>query len=61
GWTRWTDRRLSGKDVAAVPTAVAAHFVARHGGRLERLPGFDHACCWVRHWPALLARAEGGR
>lgn len=45
---------LSGEEDAVVPTAVTAHFVARHGGRLQRLPGFDHQCCWVQHWPALL-------
>lgn len=42
-----------------VPTALGARFVARHGGRLQLLPGFDHGCCWVQHWPALLPGAEG--
>jgi hypothetical protein len=49
---------FSGSADRLVPTAVAAHFVARQGGRLERLSGFDHACCWGQHWPALLAALE---
>lgn len=52
-------RHFSGAEDQVVPTAVAAYFVVRHGGRLEQLPGFDHACCWLQHWPALLTGLEG--
>ncbi|MDO9619727.1 MAG: alpha/beta hydrolase [Pseudomonas sp.] len=50
---------FSGAMDQVVPTAVVEYYVARHGGRLEQLPGFDHACCWLHHWPELLTGLEG--
>lgn len=52
---------LVGADDRLVPPEVAVHFVARHGGRLELLPGFDHNCCWLAHWPSILAGLEAGQ
>lgn len=37
-----------------VPAAVVAPFAARSGGRLRRVPEFDHECCWSRDWRRLL-------
>jgi hypothetical protein len=50
---------LVGSRDRVVPAAVGARFVAKHGGRLQLLPGFGHSCCWVQHWPALLPGEEG--
>lgn len=49
---------LVGNRDQVVPHLLGARFVARHGGRLERLPDFDHGCCWVEHWPRLLPNEE---
>lgn len=45
-----------GRD-AVVPPGIVESFVRRQGGRLETIADFDHDCCWVRDWPALLRRA----
>ncbi|MEQ8829063.1 MAG: alpha/beta hydrolase [Alphaproteobacteria bacterium] len=29
---------------------------ARPLNRVERIDDFDHACCWAREWPAIIAR-----
>lgn len=39
-----------------VPAAVVERFVRRRGGRIERVHGFDHECCWARDWAQLLGR-----
>ena len=44
-----------------VPLSVTESFLDRitnssHVG-IERIPGFDHECCWVDSWPALLCEA----
>jgi hypothetical protein len=44
---------VGGED-SIVPSAVVERFVRRMGGRMERMPGYDHDCCWLREWPALL-------
>lgn len=48
---------LVGQVDEVVPVAVLARFVARHGGRLQTVAGFDHVCCWADNWPALLQGA----
>ncbi len=49
-----------GADDEVVPPAVARSYLARMTDRsratLVSVPGFDHDCCWVDRWPALLAR-----
>ena len=40
-----------------VPPRMARAFVERHGGRVEEIAEFDHVCCWVQRWPALLQAA----
>lgn len=48
-----------------VPPLVAESYMralpSRKNARVVRIPGYDHPCCWVRDWPALLARAGAGR
>lgn len=39
---------------------LASHieqFSTRHNGHVVTLPEFDHGCCWISHWPALLEDA----
>lgn len=47
---------VGGRD-GIVPALIVERFVQRKGGRMEIIAGFDHDCCWVRDWPALLRRA----
>lgn len=47
-----------GRD-ANVPSAIIESFAARQGVRAIEVPEFDHVCCWVERWPALLRPAEG--
>ncbi len=47
-----------GADDRIVPPAIVESFIRRKGGRIERVPGFDHACCWARDWATLLRRAK---
>lgn len=63
--TRQTDTRpmLNGVHFVGtrdriVPAAIVERFVRTNGGRVETVAGFDHDCCWVRHWPRLLARSH---
>ncbi len=39
---------------AAVAHAYRAHFPPRAPLQLRVVPGFDHHCCWLEQWPALL-------
>lgn len=39
----------------AIAVAYRTHFPARAPIQMRVMPGFDHHCCWVEHWPALLA------
>jgi hypothetical protein len=43
-----------GADDAVVPAALIAAYVARTGGRLVVVPGYDHSCCWSADWPRFL-------
>jgi hypothetical protein len=45
---------FAGERDRIVPASIIERFVRSHGGRLETMAGFDHDCCWVRHWPRLL-------
>ncbi|MCF8199230.1 MAG: alpha/beta hydrolase [Sulfuritalea sp.] len=47
-----------GTDDRIVPPAIVENFIRRKGGRIERVPGFDHECCWARDWVTLLRRAK---
>ena len=53
-----------GADDEIVPPLVAETFMralpSLDNARVVRIPGYDHPCCWVRDWPALLARAGAG-
>lgn len=39
-----------------VPPGIVENFVQRRGGRIERIPDFDHVCCWIRDWAILRQR-----
>jgi pimeloyl-ACP methyl ester carboxylesterase len=42
-----------------VPPSLALAFRARHPqATIVELPQFDHRCCWVERWPALLQDAR---
>jgi pimeloyl-ACP methyl ester carboxylesterase len=48
---------VGGRDTV-VPAALTRAFVARQpNARVVEVPGFDHVCCWLERWPALLAEA----
>lgn len=49
---------MAGADDDIVPPQLVAGFVHRHGGRLRKLAGFDHRCCWARDWKRLLEELE---
>jgi hypothetical protein len=49
---------VGGKDnnvSVAVANSYAARFPAAKRPRIQIVPDADHSCCWVDHWPALLA------
>jgi len=41
-----------------VPSATAIRYLDRLGIRTAVIDGFDHRCCWVERWPALVAEAR---
>jgi pimeloyl-ACP methyl ester carboxylesterase len=42
-----------------VPPRVPRSFAVRHpSATIIQVPEFDHTCCWVKEWPALLQSAE---
>jgi pimeloyl-ACP methyl ester carboxylesterase len=46
---------LGGQDTV-VPQALARRYAARYpGARFRVIREFDHRCCWLEHWPSLLA------
>ena len=45
-----------------VPPAIARAFAARvPGAVVAEIAAFDHRCCWVERWPALLSAAVSER
>lgn len=48
-----------GSDDRIIPPAMIQQFVDRFPAQskphLQVMPGYDHHCCWVDNWPALLA------
>ena len=54
-----------GTDDEVVPPLVTESYMralpSRDNARIIRIPGFDHPCCWVRDWPALLTLTGAGR
>jgi hypothetical protein len=50
---------IGGRDTN-VPEAVnRRYFNGVSPDRIWRFPEFDHACCWVKQWPQILARLDG--
>ena len=45
----------------AIVRAYAAHFPASAPLRIRRVEAFNHHCCWVEQWPALLKEALPAR
>lgn len=42
-----------------VPRAVTDSYRRRHDDLIVwQYPEFDHACCWLAHWPAILRRFD---
>jgi pimeloyl-ACP methyl ester carboxylesterase len=37
---------------------IAAYSARQHGAHFIRHEQFDHHCCWVQQWPALLAKID---
>lgn len=47
-----------GREDRNVPPQIARSYAVHHrSARIIELPGFDHRCCWLSAWPALLERA----
>jgi hypothetical protein len=52
-------RHLIGGRDANVPESLNARYLQTLGAdRIWRYPTFDHVCCWVQQWPAILQRIE---
>jgi len=50
-------RHFAGGKDRVVPLAVLRSYLRRMGGddtSLRVIPDFDHHCCWLRAWPAML-------
>jgi len=47
-----------GQDDTVVPPAIVARFIAKKGGEMVRMPGYDHQCCWARDWAGLVSGAH---
>jgi predicted alpha/beta hydrolase family esterase len=45
------------RDTNVPPSMLASYFSQRPSALVLRMPEFDHACCWVAQWPALLEAA----
>jgi len=45
-----------GENDKTVPPAIVQNYIAKIGGRMEIVSGFDHECCWARDWTMLLGR-----
>jgi dienelactone hydrolase len=49
---------IGGRD-SNVPEALNQRYFSRlRSDQLWRYPEFDHVCCWVEQWPAILARID---
>ncbi len=51
---------VGGKDTNITPEIVNAyrmHFPAGKRPETRVLPDFNHACCWLEQWPALMDEA----
>ncbi len=46
-----------GQDDSVVPPAIVERFIAKKGGEIVRMPGYDHQCCWARDWAHLVSGA----
>lgn len=44
---------LAGGVDAVVPAALIEAYALRSGGRVLRMPEFDHHCCWAREWTRI--------
>jgi predicted esterase len=50
---------LGERDTNVPPALLAALRARAPAADWEVVPGFDHRCCWVARWPALLDAATG--
>jgi pimeloyl-ACP methyl ester carboxylesterase len=56
---RWREVHFSGARDKVVPAATReAYFKKFPAAQQSVIEEFDHVCCWVEQWPALLQRAE---
>jgi len=46
------------RDENVPPSIVESYVTTRPGARIERMPTFDHVCCWADVWPALMSRLD---
>lgn len=54
-------QHFAGSADAVVPPAVTARGAAVLGGPLVVIEGYDHVCCWLDTWPALLTQAHAAK
>jgi len=48
---------VGGRDTNVPPLMLEAYFSRQKSATVLRRSEFDHACCWVEEWPALLDAA----
>jgi dienelactone hydrolase len=52
-------RHLIGGRDTNIPESLNGGYLQTLGAdRIWRYPTFDHVCCWVQQWPALLERID---
>jgi hypothetical protein len=49
---------IGGRDSNVPETLNHRYFERRDAGMLWHYPAFDHVCCWVDAWPAILGRID---
>lgn len=54
-------RHFAGSADTVVPPAFTARGAAVLGGPLVVIEGYDHVCCWLDTWPALLTQAHAAK
>jgi pimeloyl-ACP methyl ester carboxylesterase len=51
---------VGGRDTNVPPALVRPVALRQPGGQVVEIADFDHVCCWLERWPALLREVAGG-
>ncbi|HWW21103.1 MAG TPA: hypothetical protein VNZ06_09890 [Steroidobacteraceae bacterium] len=49
---------FGGRDLTVPERSTVRYFQRLQASQLWRFPGFDHVCCWIRHWPDILKHLD---